>query len=185
MTEDSENAETTAMGAAGPGPDPERLRSAWQGTVDDMSAMAAGRREQGWESIAVPSGDTAPEHQGVGDTDRFGLTFVVPEEYAVRFQEQFRKGSYPSYEVFRRAMEGRVFLVVEYRDPDEELSILVAGQFARANAARMVADAAEAGEFFTHHQTVDGEHLGTFRHDDHHRFVPEADALAATVEDGE
>lgn len=173
-----------SIGAAGPGPDAERLRSAWKGTVEDMTAMAAGRREQGWDAIAVASGDTAPEHRSVGDTDRFGLTFVVPGEDAVRFQELFRSGSYPEYEVFRRAMEGRVFLVVEYRDPEEELLILVAGQFARTNAARMVRDAAEAGEFFTHHRTVDGEHLGTFRHDDHHRFVPEADELAAAVEDG-
>jgi len=167
----------------GPGPDPERLRAAWQGTVEDMSAMADARRERAWDVAAVPSGDTAPEHRAVGDTDRFGLTFVVPGDHAGRFRTLFRRGSYPTYEVFRRQMEGRVFLVVEYRDDDEELSILAAGQYDRRNAARMTRDAAAAGEFFTHFQTVDGEHLGTFRHDGHEKFVPGADDLLDGLEE--
>lgn len=168
---------------ASPGPDPERIQAAWQGTLEDMSAMADARREQAWDVAAVPSGDTAPEHSDVGDTDRFGLTFVVPEDHAGRFRTLFQRGSYPTYEVFRREMEGRVFLVVEYRDEEEELSILAAGQYDRRNAARMTRDAADAGEFFTHFQTVAGDHLGTFRHDDHHKFVPDADDLLATPEE--
>lgn len=167
----------------GPGPDPERLRAAWQGTIEDMSAMADARREQAWDVAAVPSGDTAPEHRAVGDTDRFGLTFVVPESHAGRFRTLFQQGSYPTYEVFRREMEGRVFLVVEYRDDEEELSILAAGQYDRRNAARMTRDATDAGEFFTHFQTVDGDHLGTFRHDGHDKFVPEADDLVASLDE--
>ncbi len=181
--DDPEEDSGSGAPAVGPRPDPERLRAAWQGTIDDMSATADARREQSWDVAAVSSGDTAPEHRAVGDTDRFGLTFVVPEAHAGRFRTLFQQGSYPTYEVFRREMEGRVFLVVEYRDDEEELSILAAGQYDRRNAARMVRDAADAGEFFTHFQTVDGDHLGTFRHDGHGKFVPRPGDLIASLDE--
>jgi hypothetical protein len=163
--------------------DGERLQSAWAGTVSDVAAMAERRRETGWEAVAIPCGELLPEHRAAGESDRFGLVFSVPEDYVVRFQELFRRGSFPEYEVFQRAIEGRVFLAVAYRDPEAELAILSAGQFARTAAARMVADAAAVGDFFTHHRGADGERLGSFHHDGHERFVPRAAELAATVED--
>jgi len=155
------------------GPDADLLRNAWQETMTDLKAMVEARQEQGWDALGVPAGDVAPEHQAVGDTDKFGLTFTIPDSYAFEFEDSFRRGSYPEYEVYRKTVEGRVFLVVEYRDPKKELMILVAGAYEVSNAHHMVEDAIEKGEFFTHHQEVDGTHLGTFHHDSHEKFVPE------------
>lgn len=166
------------------GTDPEVLQSAWEETITDMRAMAEARADSGWEALAIASGDTAPEHREVGDTDRFGMTFVVPDEKAREFEEMFRKGQYPKYEVYRSEIEGRVFLVVELLDPEKELAILVAGQYQLRNAPKMVHDAEEAGEMFTHFQTVDKTHLGTFRHDGHEKFVPHADRIDEFVADG-
>lgn len=64
---DGPDGSSPSTGTAGPGPDPERLRSAREGTVEDVTAMAAGRREQGWDALAVAAADTAREHQGVGE----------------------------------------------------------------------------------------------------------------------
>jgi hypothetical protein len=156
--------------------DAELLKSAWEETIDDMTAMADARREQGWDVLAVPAVDVIPEHQDVGDTDRYGLAFVIPEKSVHEFEDTFRRGSYPKYEVYRSTVEDRVFLVVEYLDPDVENVILVGGAYEIRNAYEMVEDAIDKEEFFTHHQEIDGTHLGTFHHDSHEKFVP-ADGL--------
>lgn len=157
--------------------DADVLKSAWEETLDDMTAMAEAREEQGWSVLYVPAGDVAPENREVGETDRFGLTFVIPGNYAEEFEDAFRRGTYPKYEVYRKEVQGRVFMVVEYLDPEIEQVILVAGAYEMRNAPNMVGDAEEAGEFFTHHQKLDKTHLGTFRHDSHEKFVPHADRI--------
>ncbi len=155
----------------------EAMRDAWSQTLEDMRAMADARTEEGWTALAVPAGDTGPESQEMGDTDRFGLTFVIPGNYADEFDEAFRRGTYPRYEVYRQEVDGRVFLVVEYLDPEIETTILVAGNYELGEASGMVHDAEDAGEMFTHHQKHDDTHIGTFQHDTHEKFVPHADRI--------
>lgn len=153
--------------------DADRLKSAWEETLADLEAMAEARQEQGFDVLTMAAHDVVPEHQAVGDTDRYGLAFVVPEEMVIPFEETFRRGNYPTYEVYRQAIGGRVFLVVEYIDPDLEQVILVAGAYEFRNAYDMVENAVEKDEFFTHYQELDGTHVGTFHHDSHEKFVPE------------
>ncbi|WP_435334294.1 DUF7529 family protein [Haloarchaeobius sp. TZWWS8] len=155
------------------------LKGAWSGALEDMDAMAEAREEEGWETAKVMAGDTAPRSRESGrdDDDRFGLVFVAPSNMGEDFSEAFAGKQFPQYEVYRREMDGNVFLVVEYIDPDTKTAIFVAGQYELRHAAGMVHDAEEAGEFYTYVQKLSGDILGVFKHDSHEKFVPHADRI--------
>ncbi|PSQ44470.1 hypothetical protein BRD17_04100 [Halobacteriales archaeon SW_7_68_16] len=173
--EDRDHVETVAQDAAA-------TKEAWTATLDDMEAMVAERETDGWETIRFPAGDTAPENPAVRESDRFGLVFVVPkavgdDPVAERLREAFDGGSFPESEVYRREMNGTVFLVVEYRDPDRRLAVFVAGQYMLTDAHGMVKTAEKSGEFYVHFQRLDATPIGTVEHEDHHPFVPHADRI--------
>ncbi|WP_439027925.1 DUF7529 family protein [Haloarchaeobius sp. DT45] len=155
------------------------LSSAWEQALEDMEAMADERREDGWNAVTVMAGNTAPQNRRAGDADddRFGLVFVVPSNMGEDFSEAFEGKDFPKYEVYRREMNGNVFLVVEYIDPESETCIFVASQYELRHAAGMVHDAEEAGEFYTYVQTLPGDILGVFKHDSHEKFVPHAERI--------
>jgi len=160
------------------------LKDAWQQTLDDIHAMADDRRAEGWDVAVTPGVDLAPVSADAGHDDRYGLVFVVPDNYADEFSEAFAAGEFPVYDTFRNEREGWVFLVVELRDPDSETAIFLAGNYELRHAAGMVANARENdGEMFTHVQTLDETHLGSFRHDGVEKFVPHADDIERYVED--
>lgn len=157
------------------------LKTAWQRTLEDMEAMAAAREDEGWDVVSIMAGDTAPTNPDVGD-DRFGLVFVIPNDRAGAFEAAFDRGSFPTYEVYRNTVEGNVFLVVEYRDPAEELSIFVAGQYELRHAGGMARAAKREDEMYTYVQTLDGTVLGSFRHEAYGNFVPDAKTVAAWLD---
>lgn len=154
-------------------PDDDALRSAWEGTLSDLEAMVEARGAAGFDTVGLPAVEAVPEAPDAGETDRFGLTFVLPDPQADPFQSAFRRGTYPIYEVYRHDRDDRVFLVVEYRDPDAETAILIAAQYDLPDAAGMVEAARSAGEMFTHVRTPGGDYLGSFHHDSHEKFVPD------------
>ncbi|WP_435348434.1 DUF7529 family protein [Haloarchaeobius sp. HRN-SO-5] len=155
------------------------LTGAWERTLEELDALAEERAEEGWETVTVMAGNTAPQNRDAGDEDddRFGLVFVVPSNHGEEFTDAFEGKDFPEYEVYRREVDGNAFLVVEYRDPDTETAIFVAGQYELRHAAGMVHDAEEAGEFYTYLQKLDQTILGVFRHDSHEKFVPYADRI--------
>lgn len=146
---------------------------AWERTVGEMRLLAEQRCEDGWDAVPVVAGNTASTNPESGSDDRFGLVFVVPRSDAESFADAFERGTFSEYEVYRNTVEGAVFLVVEYRDPEERLAILVAGQYLLERASGMVAAAAREGRIHTYVQTLDGTVLGSFRHEDYGKFVPE------------
>ncbi|WP_435359906.1 DUF7529 family protein [Haloarchaeobius sp. DFWS5] len=157
----------------------EVLKTAWGQALEDMDAMAEAREADGWETAKVMAGDTAPRGRNSGDDDdnRFGLVFVAPSNMGEDFSAAFEGKAFPQYEVYRREMDGNVFLVVEYIDPDSETAIFVAGQYELRHAAGMVHSAEEAGEFYTYVQKLSGDILGVFKHDSHEKFVPHAERI--------
>jgi hypothetical protein len=161
-----DEAERVAAGA-------DREKEAWASTLDDMTAMADELREEGWDVVAIPAGHTAPESPDAGATDRFGLTYVIPGNYTDEFGEAFEAGGFPQYEVYRAEADGRAYLVTVLLDPDSETAILLAGTYEIRHALPCMKAAAEAGTMFTHVQTLDETHLGSFEHDDHERFFPD------------
>lgn len=149
-------------------------RSAWQETLDDMKAMAEELEEDGWAVHSVAAGHTAPKSPNTGrrDDDQWGLTHVVPDNFAEEFEEFFERGDYPRYDVYRQEMEGRVFFLTVLMDPDSESAILIAAHYEMMHAGPMVHTAKEEGKMLTNVQTLDGTHLGSFEHDEPSKFVP-------------
>lgn len=152
--------------------DADILKSAWQETIDDMKALAGELEAEGWDVVSVAAGDTAPAVPDAGEHDRWGVVYVIPDNFADDFEAAFEAGDFPEYDVFRTEVEGRVFLVTLYRDPDAETAILVAGQFQLFHARGLVSLATEEGFTYSHVQTLDGTLLGSFRHDEPAKFFP-------------
>lgn len=150
------------------------IKSAWQQTLEDARALEAEREEEGWEVVSLVAGDTAPTTPESGRDDSFGLVFVVPGSDAEAFAEAFERGTFPRYEVYRNTADGHVFLVVEYLDPEEGLTVLVAGAHSLERADGMAKVAQREGEMYTHVRKLDGTVLGSFRHEKYEKFLPDA-----------
>jgi hypothetical protein len=151
------------------------LKEAWAATLDDMDALAAEYAADGWETLTIPAGHTATEAPESGDEERFGLVYVIPDNYAEEFSDAFEDGEFPRYDVFRNESHGQVFLVTMLADPDSETAVFVAGGFERRGSRPLMGAASEAGTMYTHLQTLDGTQLGSFEHDDPEKFFPATD----------
>ncbi|WP_323674309.1 hypothetical protein [Halorubellus sp. PRR65] len=153
------------------------IREAWEATLEDMEAMAAARREDGWEAVSCMAVDTAPTNPDAGDRDDFGLVFVLPNNMAEDFEDAYEGKAFPKYEVYRASDEGRAYVVVEYIDPETETAIFVAGQYELRFAPGMVKAARREDEMYTYAQLIDGTRVGAFEHDSVDKFVPEIDRI--------
>ena len=156
------------------------LKDAWSATIDDMEALATEYEAEGWHVVTITAGHTAPEPPDSGVEGRFGLVYLVADNHADAFEEAFSAGEFPRYDVYRNTSSGEVFVVTVLLDPDSETAILLAGGYTRYHAQPLVNTAARAGEMYSHVQTLDGTHLGSFKHDDPEKFFPERDFAAAS-----
>lgn len=168
--EDTDYAERTAANA-------DVHREAWARTIEEMQSRAEELREEGWDVVTVGAEHTAPVGPEAGETDRFGLVHVVPDNEAEAFSDAFDQGTYPEYQVYRQAVDGRLFLLTELRDPDAGTAIVVASNFELLYAAGLVEAAEAEGRMYTHVQTLDRTYLGSFRHDDWEKFFPDAERI--------
>ncbi|APW96993.1 hypothetical protein CHINAEXTREME_04050 [Halobiforma lacisalsi AJ5] len=160
------------------------IKEAWQRTLEDMDALAAEREQQGWDVVIARAGNTAPTAPAERDDDRFGPSFTIPDNDAEEFAEAFERGDYPLYEVYRETVDDNVFLVVEYRDPDAETVIMIAGQYRLRDAPGMAQAAIDEDVIYTRVRTLDGTVLGSFQHDDYEKFVPDIERVANWHGDG-
>ncbi|MFC4359834.1 hypothetical protein ACFO0N_17960 [Halobium salinum] len=156
----------------------EATRNAWGATLEEMEAMAEELADEGWETVTIAAGHTAPENPNSGEGDRFGLTHVVPDNKAEEFEALFEPGAFTRYEVYRNDADGREFVLTVLYDDDREAAIFVAGSYELRHAGGCVSAAKEAGKMYTHVQTLDGTHLGSFEHDDYEMFFPHADRIS-------
>ena len=147
-------------------------RNAWQRTLDDMETMGADLEDEGWDVVEVAAGHTAPTNPDAGASDRFGFVHVVPGNEAEAVDEAVETGAFPKYQVFRKEVEGRVFMVTQLLDPDSSTALLVASNFEMRHAAGLVKNSLREGVTYTHLQKLDKTHLGSFRHDDVEKFFP-------------
>lgn len=159
-------------------------KQAWAQTIEDMQALAEEREDQGWSTVTITAGDTGTEgldsNADPEDDDvRYGFVHVIPDNEAEEFEAAFREDGFPRYDVYRAEIEGRVFFVTEFQDPETETVIFIAGSFLRHFANPLVNAAREHGKLYSHVQTLDTTHLGSFEHDGYEKFFPEADRVAA------
>lgn len=144
----------------------------------ELRQLESALEADGWDVTAIPAGHVAPEPPGAGETDRFGLVHVVPGDEADAFEAAFEAGTFAEYEVFRRQVGHRLFLLTKLTAPDERVAILLAGNVDTTQADALLEAATSRGEMFTHVQLLDGTHLGSFHHGDPALFFPSIDAPA-------
>lgn len=145
----------------------------WEQTIAEMRELAAEREADGWETVTVQAGHTAPEPPEAGDSDRFGLVYTAPGDVADEFREIYEDRSFDSYTVYRRQIGQTLFLVTEIADTDGRAAVFLAGGVDLAVADELIEAAREAGELRSHVQLLDWTHLGSFRHEDPSDFFPE------------
>jgi hypothetical protein len=150
-------------------------KDAWTATIEEMKSMAAELEEDGWDAYYVGAGDTAPESPRVEPEGRFGLTYVIPNNYEEGFVDAFRAGGFGEYEVFRNEVAGTVFQVTVLYDEPTNQAILIAGNYDLMHANPSILTSMREGETYTHVQLLDGTHLGSFRHEQWGLFFPDAE----------
>lgn len=150
----------------------EARKDAWRRTLQELEHISAELEEEGWDVVAIPVGHAAPEPPDAGDDDRFGFIHVIPGNYESAFREAFEPAGFEQYNVYRQAVGGQVFFILELLDPSTETAILLAAQFSTHHAQELKSTVAEEGVVYTHVQRLDGTPLGTYRHDEPERFFP-------------
>lgn len=148
------------------------LHEGWKQTVEDMRAMAADRDRRGYETLAIPSANTAPVAPSPGD-DRLGFSHLVDRSDGRAFVEHYEGRDFTETGVYQVADSGHVFLVTEHIDLDAETVIYLAGTFRVADAVDLVRAATDRGRLSTYVRKLDRTVLGTFEHDDVTAFFPE------------
>lgn len=144
----------------------------WERTIDEMREIAQRHRDEGWDAVAVQAGDVAPEPPSVGNSDRFGLVYTVPNAVAEDVSSVLA-GDIDSYAVHRRQLGSTVFFVTEITESAARRVLLLAGGVDARNAEDLAATARERGEMYTHVQLLDWTKLGSVRHDNPSAFFPE------------
>lgn len=145
---------------------------AWELTLSEMRDLATEREANGWVTVSIPAGNTAPEPPDAGQTDRFGLVYTVPGDIVDPFRNLYEGAEFDAYTVYRRQVGQTLFLVTEVADTDAERAVYIAGAVDLDVAGDLREAAREAGELYSHVQLLDWTHLGSFRHDDPAPFFP-------------
>ena len=150
--------------------------NAWQETLDDMWALEDDLQDEGWETLVTAAGHTTPVAPAHG-AGYWGLVHIVPDSDAEAIGDAVEAGEFPSYDVYRTEVEGRVFSVTVLLDPETETAVLVSNQFELRDAHELVEHTHEAGYVNSVFRYLDGTVVAQVRHDDPEKFFPRYDAF--------
>ena len=152
--------------------DPEGVQTdAWKRTLEEMDVIAEDRRADGWSVFTLLSGQTDTVSRDMGEDDKFGLVHVIPDNYADDLVELYDSDEFTEYLAYGRDLDGFMYAVIEFIDPDEERSILLACRYDMAMAQGMVNSVLEEGVLYSHFKTIDGTILGSFEHEEYEPLV--------------
>lgn len=147
--------------------DPEGVHAdAWQQTLDEMDALAADRREDGWEVVTMMAAHTDTVSKDMREHDRFGLMHIVPDSHAEEFQETYDEDAFDEYLAYGTEVEQFMYLVTELVDAENERSIMVASQYDTTFAPGMVQNAREEGALYTYLKRIDQTVLAKVEHEE-------------------
>lgn len=148
------------------------VKQGWIQLLDEMDAMAEELESEGWETLSIPAGDSAPVLAEESHTDRHGYAYVIPGDAAETFAELFAQGGFPRTELYQATSEAHLFLLTVFMDPSTDAAILLAGVLDRGELTDCRQAALETGVMYSHIFKVDGTHLGSFEHDESEPFFP-------------
>lgn len=150
--------------------DPQGVQTeAWKQTLEETDVIAEQRRDDGWEVVTVMAAHTDTVSRDMGDDEMFGLVHVVPDNYVDEFTATFDSDEFTEYLAYGTEVDGFMFVVTEFIDPETKRSILLPSRYDMTLADGMVSSATDEGVLYTHVKTIDGTILGTFEHEE---FAP-------------
>lgn len=155
--------------------DADVLHVGWEQCVQDMHAMAADRETKGFETLAIPSADTAPIGPSAGDDDRYGFSHLVDRSDGEAFREVYQGRDFSDTGVYQAVDGGHVFMVTEHIDFDNEIVVFIAATYPMMDAADLVRAAMDRGKLHTYVRKLDETILGVFEHDQVEAFFPDPD----------
>jgi hypothetical protein len=157
----------------------DQARSGWEQTLADLDAMVADREEAGYEVVKIVAGDTAPKNPDSGDSEEWGLAYVIPGNHVDDFEEIYEQAAFEETAVYQASSGPFQFIVTEVVDHDNELVLFIAGSYELRFAPELVRTAMDRGRMYSHVKTLDGTHLGTIKHDDPGAFFPDPETFYA------
>lgn len=145
--------------------------AAWKQTLEEMNAIADDRREDGWEVLEVMAAHTDTVSIDMREHDDFGLFHIIPNNHAEEFEAMFDPAKFTEFLVYGAAVEGFMYVVIEWIDPAEQRSILLCCRYDMVHADGMIESAASEGVLYSHVKTIDGTVLGVFEYDDYEPLI--------------
>lgn len=147
--------------------DPEGVHTAaWSRLLEEMDALAEGRRKEGWDVTTVVAAHTDTVSKDMRDHDRFGLMHIVPDNHAEEFTDAYDPDAFTEYLAYGNEVEKFLYVVTELIDPENSRSVMIASRYDMVMAGGMVQSAHEEGVLYTYVKTIDGTILGTFEHEE-------------------
>ncbi|WP_136689868.1 DUF7529 family protein [Halorhabdus amylolytica] len=157
----------------------ETAHSGWEQTLTDVEAMARDRADSGFETVILTSDNTTPKPPETGETDEWGLVYIVASNQAQEFLTVSDRAEFDDTIVYQASSAGHVFVVTECLDTERNLALFVAGTYSMQNASALVEAAVEREKMYTHLKKLDGTLLGTIEHDDAEQFFPDPERFYA------
>jgi len=154
-------------------------REGWKRTLEDVEAMVDDRQDAGYETLFVPGANTAASAPDTGETDEWGLSYIVGSDKAEAFREFYEGTTFDETAVYQATSTGYAFVVTECIDYDTSRVLFVAGSYQLRFAGPLVRTAADHGRMQTHLRTLDGTTLAVIEHDDVDAFFPDPERILA------
>lgn len=155
----------------------DEARSGWEQTLQDMELMAADREDAGYDALTLPGVDTTPKSPDTGDTDEWGLSYIVADNQLEELEAFDTDIEFDGTAVYQAESAGHGFIVTECVDSDADRILFVAGTYQLRHAGPLVRTAVDREEMYTHIKRLDGTTVRTIYHSEAEPFFPDPDRL--------
>lgn len=145
---------------------------AYKQLLSEKDELAADREDDGWDVLTLTSTHTNMLSTD-NDRDWWGFSHIVGGSDAEAFEDFYDQNEFTEYLVYRRQVEGYMYLVTELLDPTDKRTVLIASRYDQQLAKGVINSAKSEGVLYTHVQTIDGTIVGSFEHEEYGPLIGE------------
>lgn len=136
----------------------------WEATLESANELASTLRTRGYHVQVIRAGHVTPEPPSYGDSDRFGLVYLVGDSNTDPLQTIVDKADFTEYKVFNRQVGEELYLLTQIIDTDNQLAVLLVGTVNLTRAEPLMTAVQNRGELYSYIQLVDGTVVSRFQH---------------------
>jgi len=150
------------------------MQELWDELLDEMSSIAQGYRENGWEIMTLTPGDVTVLTTQYSDD--CGIDVLLSNSEYNGLKTLFENGDFESdtYDVFKNTLEGQVTLVVGVADSSSDTVIFYPAIIEEVRLNELVSLTREAGELHTYFRPLDRSSRVAVSHSEPELFLPES-----------